>query len=103
MLAAIITNDLETRRRIRTLYDLFGAAFRTPLRCHHVSLIKGLLILFTKNEDIFALNTRDLDIGHKHHLQSAKLTVIEVILSHCKKFPLTPLRNFAIRANAIYI
>jgi hypothetical protein len=101
--ATVIANDLKTLRCVRPQDRLFGTAFRAPLRCHHVSLVKDLLIFFAKNKDIFALNTRDLDIWHNITSKAAKLTVIEVILSHCKKFPLPRLRNFAIRPDRIYI
>lgn len=62
--AAIVADDLKTLRRILAQRSLFRAAFRAPLRRHHVPLVIHLLIFFTKDKDLFALNTRDFDIWH---------------------------------------
>ncbi len=67
--SAMIADDLKTLRCILALCSLFGTALRTPLRLHHVTLVKDLLIFFAKDKDIFALNTRDLDIRHRFFIQ----------------------------------
>lgn len=67
--SAVIADDLKTLRSILALRSLLRTAFRTPLRLHHVTLVKDLLIFFAKDKNIFALNTRDLDIRHRFLLQ----------------------------------
>jgi hypothetical protein len=62
--AAVVTNDLKPGRSVISLDGLFGTAARTPLRRHHVSLIKRLLFLLSEDKDLFALNTRYLYIRH---------------------------------------
>ena len=62
--AAVIANDLVTARSVFPLRRFFRTAFRTTLRRHHIALIKKILILFAKNEDLAALNTRDFNIRH---------------------------------------
>lgn len=64
--AAMIANDFITVRSVRTLARLFRTAFRTPLRRHHVPLIKVILFLFGKNKHFFALNTRNFNFGHDY-------------------------------------
>ncbi|MEP6944712.1 MAG: hypothetical protein ABJA02_02260 [Acidobacteriota bacterium] len=60
----MITNDIEPRWSVLAGCGFFGAALGTPLRRHHVSLIKGFLVFLAKNKDLSALNTWDLGIGH---------------------------------------
>ena len=66
MTPAIIADDLKTLRRILAQRGFLGTAFWAALRLHHVTLIKDFLIFFAKDKNIFALNTRDLDIRHMH-------------------------------------
>ena len=65
MATAIVADDLKTLWRILPRSGLLRTAFRTPLRLHHISLVKDLLIFFAKDKNIFALNTRDFDIRHR--------------------------------------
>ncbi len=64
VLAAIIADDLKPRRCVRTKRSLFRAAFCAPLRRHHVTLVISFLIFFAENKDLFALDTRNIDIRH---------------------------------------
>ncbi len=65
MFTAIVTNYFEPLRRFGVTYcSFFRAAFGTPLRRHHIPLIEHFLVLFAKNEDLFALHTWDFDIRH---------------------------------------
>ncbi len=67
--SAIVADDLKTLRRILARSSFLRTASGTPLRLHHVTLIKDLLIFFAKDKYIFALNTRDFDIRHRFLLQ----------------------------------
>lgn len=64
VLAAVVANDFKTFGRIIAERRFFAAAFRAPLRRHHVSLIKGLLLFFSKNKGVSALNTRSFNVRH---------------------------------------
>jgi len=68
--SAMIADDLKTLRSILALRSFLRTAFRTPLRLHHVTLVKDLLIFFAKDKNIFTLNTRYLDIRHRFFLQN---------------------------------
>jgi hypothetical protein len=65
MLPAVIANDVESLRRIISRCGFFSTAFRTTLRRHHITLVKHLLFLFSEQEDLFTLHTRDLYIRHR--------------------------------------
>ncbi len=64
VLAAIVANDLEAFRRLFVRSSLFRTAFRTALWLHHIALVESFLLLLREDEDLFALNTWDLDIRH---------------------------------------
>lgn len=64
MFAAIVANYFESLGCVVADRGLFGAAFRTPLRRHHIPLIEHFLVFLTKNEDLFALHTWNFDIRH---------------------------------------
>ena len=66
MLAAMIANYLKALRSIFTGRGLFSPAFRTPLRCHQIPLVKDLLFLLGKEERFFALNADCFDVGHRN-------------------------------------
>jgi hypothetical protein len=68
MFAAMIANDLKPGRRIQPRRGLFCSAFRTPLRCHQVSLVKDLLLFLGEKKRVFALHANGLDIGHRTNL-----------------------------------
>jgi hypothetical protein len=61
---AIIANDLEAFSRIITFSSLFRTAFCTPLRWHHVPLVKDLLLLLGKKKRLFTLNASGLNVRH---------------------------------------
>jgi hypothetical protein len=63
--AAMIADDLETRRRIIAFRRFFRATSLASLRRHHISLVESLLLFFGKNENFPALNTRDFYIRHR--------------------------------------
>ncbi len=62
--SAVIADDLIPRWGVFAKQSLFRSAFRTPLRRHHISLVKYLLVLFGKKKYLLALDTRDLDVRH---------------------------------------
>jgi hypothetical protein len=64
VLAAMIANDLESLRLIFTLPRFLRPALRTPLRRHHVALVKDLLLLFGEKKGLFTLNARCFDVRH---------------------------------------
>ncbi len=64
VLAAVVANDLEALWRLVTLACFLGPALRAPLRRHHVSLVKDLLLLFGEKEGLFTLNARSFDVRH---------------------------------------
>jgi hypothetical protein len=64
VLAAVVADDVELAWRIGPECRLLRPASGTPLRRHHITLVKYLLILFRKDKDFSALNTRDLDVRH---------------------------------------
>jgi hypothetical protein len=64
VLAAVIANYLKSLWCIFAKRRLFRAAIRTPLWRRHVTLIKDLLVLFSKDKDLFALNTWYFCIRH---------------------------------------
>ena len=61
---AIVANDLKSCRGALSNGGFLRAAFRAPLRRHHIALIKHLLVFFGKQEDVPALNTRDFYVWH---------------------------------------
>jgi len=62
--SAMIANDIEASRSILTRSGLFRATFGTPLRRHHITLIKDFLFFFGKKESLFTLKTRRFYIRH---------------------------------------
>lgn len=62
--AAMIANDLETRRSVLGERGFLRTAFGAPLWCHHVALVKVLLLFFSEKKNLLALNTRNLYIRH---------------------------------------
>ena len=62
--SAIVANDLEPFSSIVTFSGLFGTTFCTPLRRHHVPLVKDFLLLFGEKERLFTLNASGLDVRH---------------------------------------
>jgi len=64
VLAAVVANDIELARSIGPECRFLRPAGGTSLRRHHITLVKYLLILFRKDKDFSALNTRDLDVRH---------------------------------------
>jgi len=64
VLAAVVANDLESLPRIITFGGFFRTTLCTPLRRHHVPLVKNLLLLFGEKERLFTLNARGFDVRH---------------------------------------
>ena len=64
VLAAIIADDLKPSGRIFAQGCFFRAAFRAPLRRHHIALVKLLLLFLGKKKDLAALYTGYFGIGH---------------------------------------
>jgi hypothetical protein len=64
VLAAVVTDYLEALGGILPLARFFRTALCTPLRRHHVALVKDLLFLFSEKERFFALNASGLDVRH---------------------------------------
>lgn len=64
MPSAIIANHFVPFRCIFALGRFFRTALRTPLRRHHVSLIKDFLIFFAKYKYVLALDTRNFYVRH---------------------------------------
>jgi hypothetical protein len=64
VLAAIVANYFETRRRVFRLDALARTALRTSLRRHSVLTISLVLIFFTEQEKVFTLHTREFRIRH---------------------------------------
>jgi len=64
VLTAVVANDLEAFARIITLSGFFRTTLCTPLRRHHVPLVKDLLFLFGEKERLFTLNASGLDVRH---------------------------------------
>lgn len=64
MPSAIIANHFVPFWRIFAKRRLLRPALRTPLRRHHVSLIKDLLIFFAKYKYVLALDTRNFYVRH---------------------------------------
>lgn len=70
VLAAVVADDLETPWSVSTNRSLFTAAFRAPLRRHHVALIEGFLLFFGEKKGVFTLNTRCFNVRHSSFLLS---------------------------------
>jgi hypothetical protein len=64
VLAAIVADDLISLRGIFTLTGFFRPALRTPLRRHHITLVKDLLFFFGEKKGLFTLNARGFDVRH---------------------------------------
>jgi hypothetical protein len=64
MLAAVVANYLELLRRILAVCGLFRAALLATLRGCHVALVEHLLVFFSEQEALLALDTYGLYIGH---------------------------------------
>ena len=65
MLAAVVAYDLKPCSRIGCDSGFLRTAFCTPLRRHHISLVKKVLFFLCKEKDLAALYTRYFDIGHR--------------------------------------
>lgn len=65
LFAAMITDDLETRRSVLPRRRLFRTAFLAPLWGCHVSLVERLLLLFCKEKRLLTLHARSFDIRHR--------------------------------------
>jgi hypothetical protein len=70
--AAVVADDFKSGRRIYAARGFFRAASLTPLRLHHISLIKCLLFLFRENKDFFALHARNFYVGHRFFSSDSK-------------------------------
>ena len=95
--AAVIANYLVSLRRIFALTRLFGAALRTPLRGHHVALIKDLLFFFGEKKSLFTLHADGFNIGHRTNLlvpfdfsMQMNITQIEKLSRKRKRFNMCP-------------
>ena len=64
MLSTVIADDLKARWCVLPQNCFFGAALKTPLGGHHVSLIEDLLVFLRKKKYFFALDTRNLYVRH---------------------------------------
>jgi hypothetical protein len=63
---AMIADYLEAFRRLIACRGFFRAAFRAPLGCHQIALVKDLLFLLSKYERLFALDADYFDVGHRN-------------------------------------
>jgi len=64
VLTAVVANDLESLSSIVTFSRLFRTTLCTPLRRHHVPLVKDLLFLFGEKKRLFTLNASGLNVRH---------------------------------------
>jgi len=64
VLTAVVANDLESLSSIVTFSGFFRTTFCTPLRRHHVPLVKDLLFLFGEKKRLFTLNASGLNVRH---------------------------------------
>ena len=64
VLAAVVANDVETFRRVHRRSRFFRAAFCAALRGQHIALVKYLLLLFSEEKGLLALNTRNFNVRH---------------------------------------
>jgi hypothetical protein len=62
--AAVVANDVETFRRVHRSCRFFRAAFCAALRGQHIALVKYLLLLFSEEKGLLALNTRNFNVRH---------------------------------------
>jgi hypothetical protein len=65
MLAAMVADNVKAFGSIVTSGCLFRAAPGTPLRRHHIALVKHFLLFFGEEKDLLTLNTRNFDIRHR--------------------------------------
>jgi hypothetical protein len=65
MLSTVVAHDVKSSGRIVAAGRFFGPALRATLRRHHIALVKHLLFLFGKQEDLFTLHTRNFYIRHR--------------------------------------
>ena len=65
VLAAVVADDLVFGRRVFRRRRFFRAAARTPLRRHHIALVKNSLLFFREKENILALHTRHFNVRHR--------------------------------------
>lgn len=67
VLSAVIADDVETLWRVVTISGrcFFGTTLSTTLRRHHIALVEHLLFLFSKQEDLFTLHTRNFYVRHR--------------------------------------
>ena len=64
MLAAVVADDLKSLRSLVAVACFFCAAFRTPLRSRHVTLVKHLLLFLSEQENFLTLNARCFYVRH---------------------------------------
>ena len=64
VLPAVVANDLEPFSRIIAVSGFLRTTLSTPLRGHHVPLVKDFLLLFGEKKRLFTLNASGLDVRH---------------------------------------
>ena len=65
VLAAIVADDLETRRSVVSGGHFLRSALQAALRGCEISLIEGFLFFFSEKKCLFTLHTRSFYIGHR--------------------------------------
>ena len=65
--AAVVADDLEFGGRVFASRRFFRTAFRTPLRRHHIALVKNFLFLLGEKKNFLTLNTRNFNIRHRFY------------------------------------
>ncbi len=66
--AAVVADYLKASgcvRARRVIRRFFRAAFLTPLRRHHIALVKSFLFPFGKTKVFAALHARNFHVGHR--------------------------------------
>ena len=66
--AAVVADDFEAGSRFGGLRDFLGPALRAALGRGHVALVELVLFLLGEDENVLALDARNLRIGHRHSL-----------------------------------
>jgi len=66
--AAVVADNIETDGRVFAARRFFRAAFRTPLRRHHIPLVKNSLFFFREKKNVFTLHARHFSIRHRFGL-----------------------------------
>jgi len=62
--AAMVADDFKFGRGIFARYRFLRTAFRTPLRRHHITLVKNFLFFLREKKSFLTLDTWDLNIRH---------------------------------------